>query len=461
MKARGIDRQPEKHLGPIDSKKINGPALVESRGAERELELARKELSTIDLTAELVAQAEQQALAAAQAQMHHLQNLLTATLANQEKEDDRIRSEALAALARSSRATELNISDAGAAWEGAVSAVGASARSLSASRRVADSNGKIADRVGRNTESAIQGAKRREFGKHLDGCSKAVGKQLGNVNHVLQQLVSHLPNIVRSIAAAAQAVARRYKKRNLDRIHKVEEAEFQKALQAEQKAAQAAEKIPAMQVLDTSAFDKTGLSRSDDVDLVQRAKALYSQAGPASYDRQMLDQEISKAMSEAVSKIRATEPKANHFWVEHTIKMEQNTAARSAGQAEPWRAEQTSCHWDVLAFRLDRERREHLETKRPSGMFSGAAGKEYDAKTAGLTSQIDNITRAATVLKAQLQERIAEQAQQAAQKGPQHAAAQERHAGLTLLHKAVGEATRQIEANEPQSGKAHKKGTSR
>ena len=139
----------------------------------------------------------------------------------------------------------------------------------------------------------------------------------------------------------------------------------------------------------------------------------------------------------------------------------QNTAARSAGQAEPWRAEQTSCHWDVLAFRLDRERTEHLETNRPSGMFSGAAGKEYDAKTAGFTSQIDNIKRATATLKAELQAKVAEQAQQAAQKGPQHAAAQERHACLTLLHKAVGEATRQIKANEPQSGKAHGKGTSR
>jgi len=172
--------------------------------------------------------------------------------------------------------------------------------------------------------SAAKGAEQRLTRRHFESCAPAIGKQLGGVNHVLQQLVDRLPNIVRSIAAAAQAVARRYKKRNLDRIHKVEEAEFQKALQAEQKAAQAAETIPAVQVLDTSAFDKTGLWRSDDVDLVQRAKALYSQAEPASYDRHMLDQEISKAMGEAVSRIRATEPKANHFGVEHAIKMEQN-----------------------------------------------------------------------------------------------------------------------------------------
>lgn len=402
-----------------------------------------------------------QATGAADREIGRASEQINAKLTANEIENDRIRSEALATLANSSRATDLNISDAGAAWESTVGPVGASARSLSTSFRVADSNGKIADRIARNTGSAIQGAERRVARNHVESCAPAVGKQLGNVNQILQQLVDYFPNIGRTIAAAAQAVARRYKKRNLDRIHKVEETEFQKVLQAEQKAAQAAEKIPAVQVLDTSAFDKTGLWRSDDVDLVQRAKALYSQAEPASYDRQMLDQEISKAMSEAVSHIRATEPKANHFGVEHTIKMEQNAAARSAGQAEPWRAEQTSCQWDVLAFRLDRERTEHLETKRPSGMFSGAAGKEYDAKTAGLTSQIDNIKRATATLKTELQARVAEQAQQATQNGPQHAEAQERHAGLTRLHKAVNDATRQIEANEPQSGKAYGKGTSR
>ena len=67
-------------------------------------------------------------------------------------------------------------------------------------------------------------------------------------------------------------------------------------------------------------------------------------------------------------------------------------------------------------------------------MFSGAAGKEYDAKTASLTSQIDNITRAAVTLKAELQAKLAEKAQEAAQRGPQHAAAKERHECLTRLH---------------------------
>ena len=175
----------------------------------------------------------------------------------------------------------------------------------------------------------------------------------------------------------------------------------------------------------------------------------------------MLDQEISKAMSWAVSHIRATEPKANHFGVEHTIKTEQNAAARSAGQQEPWKAGEGNCTWHVLAAQRQRELDEHTRTQRPSGILNRAAGKQYDDKTAGLTSQIDNIKRAAAKLEAELRARVAEQVSQAAQNGPQHAEAQERHAGLTRLHKAVSDATRQIDANEPQPGKAHGKGTSR
>jgi preprotein translocase subunit SecD len=117
------------------------------------------------------------------------------------------------------------------------------------------------------------------------------------------------------------------------------------------------------------------------------------------------------------------------------------------GQPEPWRAEQTACAWDTIAFRLDRERTEHLDTKRPSVFFSGSAAKEYDAKTASLTSQLDNVRRATETLKAELQAKLAAQAQQAAQRDPQrHAAAKERHEGLMLLHKAVGDAGREIDA---------------
>ena len=65
LKAQGIDRQPEKHLGPIDARKVDAAALLEYRAAEKELAQAPR----VDAAAELAAQAQAQAReAVAQAQ---------------------------------------------------------------------------------------------------------------------------------------------------------------------------------------------------------------------------------------------------------------------------------------------------------------------------------------------------------------------------------------------------------
>ena len=229
--------------------------------------------------------------------------------------------------------------------------------------------------------------------------------------------------------------------------------EAARQVQADQQAREAEAKKKAINTkltvapLVDSPFDKTGLHRSDDLELVRRAKELFSEPQLDGYARYMLQRDISSAMSAAVREMRDTDPRHATADAERTIKEQQNAAARQAGQPEPWRADQTACVWDTMAFRLDRERREHLETKRPSGMFSGSAAKEYDAKTASLTSQIDNIARATEVLKSELQAKLASQAQQAAQRDPQrHADAKERNEGLMLLHQALGEASREIEA---------------
>lgn len=456
LKAQGIDRQPEKHLGPIDSKKIDAPALLEHRSAARELEQVRQQLSTIDLAAELAAQAQaaeaaSQAIeqaqeaarqaAQAQAQREAARDALNAQLtAEKEKEDDGIRKAALAALAKASGATDRALAFT-------VADHAATDRAVESSRGHLEKSISAANDRGPSVGSAVQGAERRVARSHLESSAPAVGAQLGQARHLLQQLVSYLPRVVETIAAAAKAVTKQ-----LQQAAAKASERPTAAAPAPAKAipTPAPEKPPAPVLVDTSAFDKTGLRRSDDLDLVKRAKELFAQPKPDGYARYMLSQDLSKAMSAAVREINATEPQASAVDAERTIKTEQNTAARSAGQPEPWKAEQTACAWDTIAFRLDRERREHLETKRPSGMFSGAAGKEYDAKTASLTSQIDNITRAAVTLKAELQAKLAEKAQEAAQRGPQHAAAKERHEGLTRLHKAVGEAVKQIEANEPQ-----------
>lgn len=492
LKAQGIEREPTMHLGPTAT-------AIERRGEvsqktmnrdERQIEVAQKaQAAAAALAAELAAAQAQAAeaareairaaqetaaLAAAQAQREAAaakaaHDLEIATLAKQEKEDESIRAKTLAALGRSSAATGRAIAFTGAdhaAVEKSLDASGAagietkrnlvgsegclvaSAEHLTAVQSVTRGIGRNTESIGRNTEIAAKGAERRVARSHLESSVTAVGKQLGSVNHVLQQLVDRLPAIVKSIASASRAVAQRF----IERVAKASE-QPQQAAPVAAKAITAAvqEKPPEAVLRDVSAFDKTGLRHTGDLDLVQRAKELFSQNKPDSFEQYTLFNDISKAMGSAVGEIRVTEPKANQFGVEHAIKQEQNTAARNAGQPEPWKAEQTSCTWDTMAFMLERERKQHLETKRPSGMFSGAAAKEYDTKTAGLTSQIDNITRATITLKAQLVEKVAEQAQQAAQKGPQHADAQERHAGLTRLHKAVTEAAKQIEAQQEKT----------
>ena len=460
LKAQGIDRQPEKHLGPIDARKVDAAALLEYRAAEREL----SKLPQVDAAAELAAlaqdaeadrqaqanqaaheareaQAQADREAARQAQEAALNAKLTAEA--KEKEDDRIRAAALAALANSSRAT-------GRALAFSVANHGGIAKNL--------------DAAGGDLGRAGEGAERRVARSHIESSAPAVREQLEQARHLFQQLVRYLPRVVETIAAAAKAVTQREAARQAHQAaqeareaRRQAEAEAQReaAAQARQEAHESAEakkkaintKLTVAPLVD-SPFDKTGLHRSDDLELVRRAQELFSQPLPDGYARHMLQRDISSAMSAAVREISDTEPRRHATAdAERTIKDDQNAAARQAGQPEPWKAGQTACAWVTIAFGLERERREHLETKRPSGFFSGSAAKEYDAKTASLTSQLDIVRRATKTLEAELQAKLAAQAQQAAQRDPQrHAEAKERHEGLMRLHKAVGEASREIEA---------------
>lgn len=73
LKAQGIDRQPEKHLGPVDARQVNASALLEHRAAERELAQvprvdAAAELASQAAAAQALAQREATAREAAQAQ---------------------------------------------------------------------------------------------------------------------------------------------------------------------------------------------------------------------------------------------------------------------------------------------------------------------------------------------------------------------------------------------------------
>ena len=87
-------------------------------------------------------------------------------------------------------------------------AIGASKGDLGAAKSNIERAFENTKRNGRGLEGAVQGAERRVARNHLEGCAPAVAKQLGNVNHVLQQLVQYLPRIAHSIAAAAKAVTK-------------------------------------------------------------------------------------------------------------------------------------------------------------------------------------------------------------------------------------------------------------
>ena len=386
LKAQGIERTPEMHLGPVLARQ-HAPALREHRAAEREL----AQTPRVDAAAELALQAAREAAAQAQARQDARETFRQVQAAEQAR---------LQAQAQQ------------AAQQAREAAAQAQAR-----------------QDARETFRQVQAA-------------EAARRQAQAQQAAQQAQAQQQAREAREAAAAAAQEAARQAQADQE-AKEAAEAKAKAKAAARQAAEAAAQQAP-------SPFDGTGLQRRDDLALAARAKELFSQDKPDGYSRYMLSQDLSKAMSAAVREIRDTEPRHASADAERTIKAEQNADARRAGQPEPWKAEQTACAWDTMAFRLDRERREHLETKRPSGMFSGAAGKEYDAKTASLTSQIDNITRAAVTLKAELQAKLAEKAQEAAQRGPQHTAAKERYEGLTRLHKAVGEAVKQIEANEPQ-----------
>lgn len=266
------------------------------------------------------------------------------------------------------------------------------------------------------------------------------------------------------LAAQAQAQADREaaQAQAAQQARETAEAQREVARQAVQAQREAAAQAQARQEANESAEAKKKaintkltapqLHRAEDLELVRRAQELFSQPLPDGYARHMLQRDISSAMSAAVREISDTEPRHASADAERAIKEQQNEAARRAGQPEPWKAGQTACAWVTIAFGLERERREHLETKRPSGIFSGSAAKEYDAKTASITSQLDNVRRATETLKAELQAKLAAQAQQAAQRDPQrHAEAKERHEGLMLLHKAVGDASREIDAERERA----------
>lgn len=174
LKERGIDRQPERHLGPLAVKKMERfdvSALLARRAAEGELERSNAELKTIDISGDL------------RAALADRDRKLT-----KEKDDDRIRAAALTALTKSSRATS--------------SAIGGSTANLSHAVELV----RAADR---NTRSATEGAERRIARSHVNHCAPAVKRNYAIASDLIQQVADRFRDVVRAITAAQIAIAGR------------------------------------------------------------------------------------------------------------------------------------------------------------------------------------------------------------------------------------------------------------
>jgi len=251
LKAQGIDRQAERHLGPIDARKANAPVINAHREAQHELEITRRDVAAIDITAELatqaraaeqareaIRQAQQTAAAAEQAraaaaekaaaeqaradaqreadhkaeqikQQQHAAVEAAAQAAHdreiqREKEDDIIRTATLDTLGKASRATEKSSRATGDNLQATSRDAEAGARVLLTAREHLRTGVRLADDYGENLGRALEGAERRQLGKYLDRCAGPVREKLGNVERVVREASRIFGNVVRTIATACQ-----------------------------------------------------------------------------------------------------------------------------------------------------------------------------------------------------------------------------------------------------------------
>lgn len=426
LKAQGIDRQPEKHLGPIDSKNIDAPVLLESRSAERELELARTELSKIDVTAalaaELAAQAQHEAqaaiakaaaarearaqeLAAAQAHMRHLQDLLTATLAKQEKEDDTIRAAAFERIGNNVRIAQADHADIEKADRAIGSNVTRASRTSHSNRGVIESSrghlvefARVENSNGADLHRAIQGAEQRVAERHYGRAVDAVREQFERVGGVVQQVADRFGRVVRAITGGTQAVAQQVAKR----LALTSKRPHQAAQTAVKTILELAPEKPPEAVLDPALTDadRKLITRLDD--LIDRAakgdqKAMDSLAG--AFDK------LDDAKQAAQSDYGRAKPQQFRWpYAEQAAKAQREEAAKldvnaaavargvtvavpyPQGVSGPWVAEHYSSYETALK-KSNNEVGYHAREPRPEGFFSKKATAAYDSKTADLQSK--------------------------------------------------------------------------
>lgn len=138
----------------------------------------------------------------------------------------------------------------------------------------------------------------------------------------------------------------------------------------------------------------------------------------------------------------------NRLAIEHRIKQEQCDSARKAGDREPWAFEgpdQHVCRWDAAAQAAEKDFERHFKSDRPTGFFSRAEAKAWDAQKDELERLAKGWAGAAQRVKRDLQTetaaRVAKaeavEAQRAAKNAPQQAQAQDRVDALSELAKGL------------------------
>jgi hypothetical protein len=312
----------------------------------------------------------------------------------------------------------------------------------------------IAANHGPSLGSAAKGAERRELGKHIESCAPAVRGQLGQADHLFQQLVEYLPRVVEAIAAAAKAVTQQLQKA----AAKAQEKPPAPAqTQAKAIPAPAPEKPPAP--AQHPEIDRITFHTAADKELAEHCKELYaSTTQPSEAQRSEFAIAIQTAIRDAVATSRATAPAANPTVIERDTKAEHNREAARAGKMEPWPQGQSNCALHVPAANAQRELDAHCET-RPA-LFGR---KEHDAKTAALQSKHREIADAAKAAEARLAREVAERTaaarQQDAQNAPKHAHAEQRIESLKELQKIAQRARSAVQKSEPSKDHGHGSGS--
>jgi hypothetical protein len=490
LRAQGIDRTPEVHLGPVLARE-HAPALREHRAAEREL----AQTPQVDATAELAAQAQaqadreaaqaqaaQQARETAEAQQQadrearrqaareaaEINSKLTAE--KEEKENDRIRKSALAALAKASGATDSAIAVAVTDHASIGRDVQTAKGSVLAARDANRASNVIAANHGPSFGSAAKRAERREFRKHLESGTPAVAKQLRPINRVVQQLVEFLPAVISTIAAAAKAVtqqaqARQDARETFRQVQAAEQARRQ--AQAQQQARQEAE-ARARQEAAAEAKAKAeqqkkavaGLVTEREQELAARTLAALQKDDHRELERCYMQAGVLRR--EALQDLADASPQpVNRLAIEHRIKQEQCDSARKAGDREPWAFEgpdQHVCRWDAAAKSAESDLEKHIKSDRPTGFFQRGEAKAWDAQkdelqrlAVGWAQSAERVKRELRTETASRVERAeAVEANRAAKNAPQQALHAGRVGALDELSKALETALKPHRERERQ-----------